>query len=124
MANPSNPPYHDGDKVHLFLSYFGIFSLIPFFMFKTQRTDPQKDYVYWHACQGLAWLIVVVAIEVLCVVLSIVLGLAGLGMVATLLSLGAYLVILGGMILGWIKAFGGEKFEIPVAAKIAGMIRG
>lgn len=121
MSNAS--PYHDGDKVHLFLSYFGIFSLIPFFLFKGQRQDPQKDYVYWHACQGLGWVVVAIAVQVVCVVLGIVCGLAGLGFLATILSLVAYVVVLGGMILGWVKAFGGQKFEIPVASNIAGMIR-
>jgi hypothetical protein len=51
-------PYSDEDKIHLFLAYFGIFALIPFLMFKDKRSDPQKEYVYWHARQGLAMAIV------------------------------------------------------------------
>jgi len=124
MANPGTTSYQDGDKLHLFLSYFGIFSLIPFFLFKDQKADPQKEFVYWHACQGLGFLIVAVAIQVVCVVLGIILGLAGLGFVSTILSLGVLVVVLGGMIMGWMKAFGGEKWEMPVASKVAGMFRG
>ena len=52
-------PYSDEDKIHLLLAYFGIFALIPFLMFKDKRSDPQKEYVYWHARQGLALAIVV-----------------------------------------------------------------
>jgi uncharacterized membrane protein len=122
MANANQ--YQDGDKVHLFLSYFGIFSLIPFFVFKSQKTEAQKEYVYWHACQGLGFLIVMVVLEVAMTVLNIILIPMHLGLVATLLSLGLMIAGLGGMILGWIKAFGGEKWEMPVASKIAGMIRG
>jgi uncharacterized membrane protein len=123
MANPANQ-YQDSDKVHLFLSYFGIFSLIPFFMFKSQKAEPQKEYVYWHAAQGLGFLVVMVVLEIAITVLNIILIPMHLGLVATLLSLGIMVVGLGGMIFGWIKAFGGERWEMPVASKIAGMIRG
>jgi uncharacterized membrane protein len=124
MENATPPVYQDGDKVHLFLSYFGIFSLIPFFIFKPQRSDPQKEFVYWHACQGLGWLIVAVVFEIASVVLSVVLGMVGLGFVSTILSLVVFVVVIGLTILAWIKAFGGQKWEMPVASKIAGMIRG
>jgi hypothetical protein len=33
------------------------------------------------------------------------------------------IIALGGMIMGWIKAFAGEKWEMPVASKLAGMLR-
>lgn len=117
-------PYNDGDKVFLFLSYFGIFSLIPFLMFKSQKEDPQKEYVYWHAAQGLGFFVTIIVVEVVATVLGFVLAAANLGIVSTLLGLGILVAVLGGMILGWIKAFGGEKWNMPVASKIAGMIRG
>ena len=114
-------PFNDEDKVHLFLAYFGIFSLIPFFMFKDKRSDPQKEYVYWHARQGLALTIVVAA----CIVMMIIMGiiLAFIPVVGWILScliwLALVVISLGGAIMGWVKAFGGEKWEMPVVSKLA-----
>lgn len=122
---PTGKPYSDDDKVHLFLAYFGIFSLIPFLMFKDKRADPQKDYVYWHARQGLALVIVVV---VLMIALSI--GgfiLAFIPAIGWLLSCLLYVAMLclciGLPIMGWVKAFGGQKWEIPGVCKVAEMFK-
>ncbi len=116
-------PYSDEDKIHLFLAYFGIFSLIPFFMFKDKRSDPQKEYVYWHARQGLALALVVF---VLCIVFMF--GgfvLAFIPVVGWLLSCLMWVILIviawGGAIMGWIKAFGGTKWEMPGISKIASM---
>lgn len=116
-------PYSDEDKIHLFLAYFGIFALIPFLMFKDKRSDPQKEYVYWHARQGLALAIVVF---VLCIIFMIAgFVLAFIPVVGWILSclMWVCLIIIawGGAIMGWIKAFGGQKWEMPGIAKVAAM---
>jgi len=116
-------PYSDEDKIHLFLAYFGIFSLIPFLMFKDKRSDPQKEYVYWHARQGLALALVVF---VLCIVFMFAgFVLAFIPVVGWILSCLMWILLIviawGGAIMGWIKAFGGTKWEIPGVVKIAAM---
>ena len=116
-------PYSDEDKIHLFLAYFVIFALIPFLMFKDKRSDPQKEYVYWHARQGLALAIVVF---VLCIIFMFAgFVLAFIPVVGWILSclMWVCLIIIawGGAIMGWIKAFGGQKWEMPGIAKVAAM---
>ena len=116
-------PYSDEDKIHLFLAYFGIFALIPFLMFKDKRSDPQKEYVYWHARQGLALAIVVF---VLCIVFMVAgFVLAFIPVVGWILSCLMWVCLMiiawGGAIMGWVKAFGGRKWEMPGIAKVAAM---
>ncbi|MCI4398851.1 MAG: DUF4870 domain-containing protein [Acidobacteria bacterium] len=116
-------PYSDEDKIHLFLAYFGIFALIPFLMFKDKRSDPQKEYVYWHARQGLALAIVVF---VLCIVFMVAgFVLAFIPVVGWILSCLMWVCLMiiawGGAIMGWVKAFGGQKWEMPGIAKVAAM---
>ena len=110
-------PYHDDDKIHLFLAYFGIFSLIPFLMFKDKRSDPQKEYVYWHGRQGLALAIVAVVGWVGCFILSFIPFLGCL-----ILPLFGILILVF-MIMGWVKAFGGQKWEMPGVCKVAEMFK-
>jgi uncharacterized membrane protein len=121
----ASKPYSDDDKVHLFLAYFGIFSLIPFFMFKDKRQDAQKDYVYWHARQGFALAIVCFAASIVLMIVGMVL--AFIPVVGWALGCLLWLVIVGGSlgcaIMGWIKAFGGERWEIPGVSKLAEMFK-
>jgi len=118
--NTSAKPFNDEDKIHLFLAYFGLLSLIPFFMFKDKKDDPQKEYVYWHARQGLA---LSIAIFVLCIVIGVISFIPLLGWAIGCLSFVLIpLVALGGSIMGWIKAFGGEKWEIPGISKLSNML--
>ncbi len=116
-------PYADEDKIHLFLAYFGIFSLIPFLMFKDKRSDPQKEYVYWHARQGLALALVVVVLCIVMVFGQIIL--AFIPVIGWILSCLLWVVLMviawGGAIMGWIKAFGGQKWEMPGVSKVAQM---
>jgi uncharacterized membrane protein len=111
-------PYSDDDKIYLFLAYFGIFSLIPFFMFRDKRSDPQKEYVYWHARQGLA-LTIVAFVVWLVGMLGLVIPILNF-VIAFVLCLWWVLVI-AMMIMGWVKAFGGQKWEIPGVCKLAEM---
>ncbi len=116
-------PYADDDKIQLFLAYFGIFALIPFFMFRDKRSDPQKEYVYWHARQGLALAIVVTILAIIMMIGSFLL--AFIPFVGWILSCLIWLFIivvgLGGAIMGWVKAFGGQKWQMPVISKVAEM---
>ncbi len=92
------------DSVMLFLAYFGIFALIPYLTVK------DDDYVRWHAKQGLtfavtwfvAW-IVITFIPLVNLLLMPILGLAGLIL----------------WIMALIKAFGGERWKIPVVGSLA-----
>ncbi len=116
-------PYHDDDKIHLFLAYFGIFSLIPFLMFKDKQADPQKEYVYWHARQGLALAIVVFVLCVIMIIGGMILAfIPVIGWILDcLIWLGIVVVSLGGSIMGWVKAFGGQKWAMPGVSKVAEM---
>lgn len=116
-------PFSDEDKIHLFLAYFGIFSLIPFLMFKDKREDPQKEFVYWHSRQGLGLALVVFALCIVFMVAGFVLAfIPVVGWILSCLMWVLLLVIsLGGSIMGWVKAFGGEKWEMPGVSKIAAM---
>ncbi|MGC8722561.1 MAG: DUF4870 domain-containing protein [Acidobacteriota bacterium] len=111
-------PYADDDKIFLFLAYFGIFSLVPFFMYRDKRSDPQKEYVYWHSRQGLGLTIVAVIVWIC--------GMVGmfipfLNILVGLILCAWWVLVLVMMIMGWVKAFGGEKWEMPGISKIAQM---
>ena len=111
-------PYADDDKIFLFLAYFGIFSLIPFFMYRDKRSDPQKEYVYWHSRQGLGLTIVAVIVWIC--------GMVGmfipfLNILVGLILCAWWVLVLVMMIMGWVKAFGGEKWEMPGISKVAQM---
>jgi uncharacterized membrane protein len=116
-------PFADEDKIHLFLAYFGILSLIPFFMFKDQRSDPQKEYVYWHARQGLALAIVVFVLAIVFMIGGFILAFIPIigWAISCILWIALLVIGLGGSIMGWVKAFGGVKWEMPGVSKLANM---
>jgi uncharacterized membrane protein len=111
-------PYSDEDKVHLFLAYFGILSLIPFFMFKDKRSDPQKEYVYWHARQGLALAICAICVWIVLMV-GMVIPFVNILIMLILCVWWVFIIVM--MIMGWVKAFGGQKWAIPGVSKVAEM---
>ncbi|MBS1784054.1 MAG: FHA domain-containing protein [Acidobacteria bacterium] len=119
-APTSGQPFADEDKIHLFLAYFGLLSLVPYLMFKDKRDDPQKEFVYWHARQGLALSITVIICWIPIFILAFIPILGCIVMVLGWLFL--LVVGLGGSIMGWIKAFGGQKWAFPVISKFAGML--
>lgn len=116
-------PYDSDDGIFLFLAYFGIFSLIPFFMYRDKRENPKKEYVYFHARQGLALALIGFCSAIVMMVVWFVLAfIPFIGWILDcLLWLGFIAIFLGCSILGWIKAFKGERYEIPVFSKIANM---
>lgn len=113
-------PYSDDDKIHLFLAYFGIFALIPFFMFRDKRQDPQKEFVYWHARQGLALFIVAMVIWLVGMVGMVI---PFLNILVGLLLCAWWVLIVVMMIVGMVKAFGGQKWEMPGIVKVAEMFK-
>lgn len=113
-------PFNDEDKVHLFLAYLGIFSLIPFFMFRDKRSDPQKEYVYWHARQGLALAIIAFVVAF---VLMFGLFIPLVNILVGLVLCCWWLAFVVMMVMGWVKAFGGEKWLIPGVSKLAEMFK-
>lgn len=122
----SSKPYSSDDSIHLFLAYFGIFSLIPFFMFRDKRQDPQKEYVYWHARQGLAFAIAVFLGFIVLGILMFVVALvtAGIGaMVGMCLWPVVMILLLVVNIICWVKAFKGVKWAIPGVSKLAEMFK-
>ena len=115
-ASGNGKPFNDEDNVHLVLAYLGIFSLIPFLMFRDKRSDPQKEYVYWHARQGLALEIVKIAVSL---VLFIPFAIVTFGVGVPCFALLWFILWLVPSIIGWVKAFGGEKWDMPVVSKLA-----
>ena len=111
-------PYSDEDKIHLFLAYFGILSLIPFFMFKDKRSDPQKEYVYWHARQGLSLAICAICVWIVLMV-GMVIPFVNILIMLILCVWWVFIIVM--MIMGWVKAFGGQKWEMPGVCKVAEM---
>jgi uncharacterized membrane protein len=111
-------PYSDEDKIHLFLAYFGILSLIPFFMFKEKRSDPQKEYVYWHARQGLALAICAICVWIVLMV-GMVIPFVNILIMVILCVWWVFIIVM--MIMGWVKAFGGQKWPMPGVSKVAEM---
>ena len=100
----------DQDKIQLFLSYFGIFALIPLLTVK------DSAYVQWHAKQGLAVVAASFAVGIAGMILSFVpiihfVIACALGLV----QLGLWVLD----ILAMVKAFNGERWEIPVVSQIA-----
>lgn len=119
-------PYADDDKIHLFLAYFGLLSLIPFLMYKDKRSDPQKEYVYWHARQGLALFLCVAVVAIVFAIfltmISFALPVIG-GIFGCLFWFAFLAVALGAHIMGWVKAFGGQRWEMPGVCKVAEMFK-
>jgi uncharacterized membrane protein len=96
----------------LFLSYFGLFALIPLL---TKKDDAE---VQWHAKNGLAlsiaWVVIAIGWNIIGVVLPW--GIRAMwGMCGCFIGV-AFLVI---DILAMVKAFGGQRMRIPVITDMA-----
>lgn len=115
-AGAGEKPYEDGDTIMVILSYFGILSLIPFFMFKDKRDNPKKEYVYWHARQGVALVGSVICIDIVLGLLFIIPIVGCLSAIVLMLfNLTAFVF----MIIGMIKAFGGNRWVMPIFGGLA-----
>ena len=102
IQNSPEPVYSE-DKVMLLLAYLNLFALIPFFI-------AQREYVKWHAKQGLM-LCIVTWIAV--VALGILAFVPILGM---LLSVFFSLGVLALSLLATVKALEGIRWPIPLVS--------
>ena len=110
---PGGPAPQSSDRgVMIFLSYFGLFALIPLL---TKKDDPD---IQWHAKNGLA-------LAVVWIVVLIVLGIVGFALpnVVSFAMLGLRCIIWLGFlivdVMAMVKAFGGERMRIPVVTDFA-----
>ncbi len=103
------------DPVMIFLAYFGIFALIPYLTVK------DNDFVRWHAKQGLTYLVASVALFIALIIVSVVL--AFIPYLGALLSTLIWLIVPLGLMALWVialvKAFGGERWKIPLVGDLA-----
>ncbi len=97
----------------LFLAYFGVFSLIPFF------AAGDRSVLRWHAKQGVAVFLTYAAVSILELVLLLAFPFAG-ALVTGLFRL-VKLGLLSVDIFAMVKAFRGERWRIPVVADLAGL---
>jgi len=110
---PGGPAPQSSDRgIMIFLSYFGLFALIPLL---TKKDDPD---IQWHAKNGLAlavaWIVVLILLMIVGIVMPSVIRLAMLG-VRCLIWLGFLIVD----VMAMVKAFGGERMRIPVITDFA-----
>ena len=98
-----------GDSWLAALSYLPVIGLIPYFLV------PTRDYVAYHARQGLVLLVVEVAGGLTLWIVDSTLGrIPFLGMlIVILMRLAFYLPVLGLAVLGFAKALTGERSPLP-----------
>jgi uncharacterized membrane protein len=119
-------PYHESDTIFVFLAYFGFLSALPFFLLRDQRDDPKKEYVYWHARQGLALALCVLCLSMVLLMVYMFVGwipIFGWAVAATGCCVwpSYLLVIIGSHALCWYKAFTGERWAFPGVCRVAEM---
>ncbi len=117
--NPPPPPPPAGggapssDRgVMIFLSYFGILSLIPLL---TKKDDPE---IQWHSKNGLALAIAYLPIWIILVIVGLVLP-GVLKVILLPLNCGFPILWLVVDIMAMVKAFGGQRMRIPVVTDLA-----
>ena len=98
--------------IMIFLSYFGIFALIPLL---TKKEDPE---IQWHSKNGLAltvaWFVVWIVFTVAGFVLPLPIKMVW-SMLGCLVGFAFFIVDIVAMV----KAFGGQRFRIPVVSDFA-----
>ncbi|MDF1563545.1 MAG: DUF4870 domain-containing protein [Deltaproteobacteria bacterium] len=100
----------DQDAAMIFLSYFGIFALIPYLTVK------DSDFIRWHSKQGLTLCGTSIALMIASTILGFI---PILGMIIGLLAIFAQLGLFVLDIVAMVKAFGGERWKIPVVSSFA-----
>ena len=113
----------DGNITALIGYLVGIVALVLIFIEKDNK------FVRFHALQSVLWSVMVIIAWIVIFVVGIVLGFIagmvadGLGMVVwgltMLIYLGMFLALLGGLIYGAIKSFGGEMTKLPIVGNMA-----
>ena len=110
-ANPTGTMQQDAAMI--FLSYFGIFAIIPFLTVK------DNDYVRWHAKQGLTFLVATIVVFIGIGMFAAIIGfIPVIGTIFGLLLLLLYPVLGIACFAIWlialVKAFGGQRWKIPL----------
>ncbi len=100
----------DQDGVMIFLSYFGIFSLIPFLTVK------DSDYIRWHSKQGLTMAATMFGLTIAGMIIAVI---PVIGWIIAFLIPFVQLALLVVDIIAMVKAFGGERWKIPVISTLA-----
>ncbi len=105
---PPELPLDDQDRILLVLSYQGILALVPFL-------TARKDFVQWHARQGLLLFGVSLTTLFAMILINVVLWHFHwvLGLLFLLLLLTSSFGILALMVACILKAFEGERWRIP-----------
>jgi len=105
---PPEFPLDDQDRILLVLSYLGILALVPFL-------TARKDYVQWHARQGLLLFGVSLITLFAMILVNVVLWHVHwvLGLICLLLLLTSGFGVLALMVACILKAFEGERWRIP-----------
>jgi uncharacterized membrane protein len=107
-APPPELPLDDQDRVHLVLAYLGILALVPYL-------TARKQFVVWHARQGLLLfgvsLVTLFSMILINVVLWDVHWVLGLLFLLILLTSGFGILAL--VVACILKAFEGERWRIP-----------
>lgn len=114
---PPPPPPAGGSGssdrgIMIFLSYFGLFSLIPML---TKKDDPELQ---WHSKNGLTLAIAYIPIWIVVIILGIVLP----GMLKVILlpiNCGFPILWLVVDVMAMVKAFGGQRMRIPIVTDMA-----
>ena len=107
-APPPDFPLDDQDRILLVLSYLGILALVPFL-------TARKEFVLWHARQGLLLFGVSLSSLFAMILVNVVLWQVHwvLGVIFLLLLLTSAFGVLALMVAGILKAFEGERWRIP-----------
>ncbi len=123
MQNQKSALGLDGNIAALIGYIFGIVALILVFIEKDNK------FVRFHALQSVLWSVICVvglfAVMIVGMIISAILGAINnsLGMlgfgITILLYFGVILAMLGGLIFGAIKAYGGTEYKLPVAGNLA-----
>lgn len=98
--------------VMIFLSYFGILSLIPML---TKKDDPE---IQWHSKNGLALAIAYIPVWIVLVIIAIVLP-GPLKLIVAPLNCLFPVIWLVIDIMAMVKAFNGQRMRIPVVTDLA-----
>lgn len=123
MQNQKSALGLDGNITALIGYLFGIVALILIFIEKDNK------FVRFHALQSVLWsavcIVGIIAVMIIGMILAFALSavngtLGGIvGFLTILIYLGLLLAMLGGLIFGAIKAYGGTEYKLPVAGNLA-----
>ena len=123
MENQKSAIGLDGNITALIGYIFGIVALVLIFIEKDNK------FVRFHALQSVLWAVIyivsIIGLAIVGAIITMVLaqisgGLATIvSLLLMLLYLGLFLVFAGGLIFAAIKAFGNDKFKLPVVGNMA-----